>query len=149
MHSFWEDYENEENAPLNEKCKSPQKLIPSLGDFFFSTLHCTAGRFFCYPSPYTAVVVVVVPCKSNATVLFAGSSQTKNYCIFVQLMPNFDGCGFCLHHSPPPTLYSTIMLVQIHSSLPAASDHHYHSQLFHLNPSSSSSAAVLLPLPLQ
>lgn len=48
----------------------------------------------------------MVPCKSNATVLFAGSSQTKNYCIFVLLMPNFDGCGFCLHHSPPPTFPS-------------------------------------------
>lgn len=55
--------------------------------------------------------------------------------------------AFTIH--PHPHFHPTMMLVQIHSSLPAASDHHYHSQLFHLNPSSSSSAAVLLPLPLQ
>lgn len=59
----------------------------------------------------------------RAMKVFAGShSQTKNYCIFLLLMPNFDGCGF-YHPHPSTRIRSSIALVlhleQIHSSLPS------------------------------
>lgn len=82
----------------------------------------------------------ILLCQYNALLhgrtclLFAGSwKQTKNYCILLLLMPNFNGCGFnrcvafgilswvSLYQPPPPLSIMMAWLVQIYSSSPSRS----------------------------